>query len=212
VVAMTALGVALGAHPASAASVTVAQWHMDETSGSVMADSVGANHGTLHSVAVGRPGFAGTAYEFNGRSSYVSVPSNANLNPGSRNVTVTIRMNTTRRPTGTGDFDLIRKGYYSSAGGEWKVEYQPSGKATCGFKGSRGYAELTAGPSVSNGAWHTITCAKTASLVRLTVDGASFTKNAAVGSISNSNPVIVGAYPGAEFFPGRLDEAVIAYG
>ena len=210
--AVTALGLALNAQPAFAVSVTVAQWHMNEKSGSVMTDSAGNNNGTLHSVTVGQPGSRGTAYEFNGNSSYVTVPSVPALNPGSRNVRVTIRVNTTSTPA-TPDFDLIRKGYYySSSGGEWKVEYQPSGQATCGFKGSTGYAELTAGPSVADGAWHTITCVKTASYIRLMVDGTRFTQTAALGSITNSDAVVLGAYPGAEFFPGRLDEAVISYG
>src|SRR5207245_951252 len=47
-----------------------ALWHMDETSGTVMYDAVGNHTGTLHSVAVGQSGYLGTAFGFNGSSSY----------------------------------------------------------------------------------------------------------------------------------------------
>src|SRR5437764_1462668 len=57
----------------SSATGTVALWHMDETSGTVMSDSVGGHTGTLHSVQLGQPGFLGTAFGFSG--GYVSVPS-----------------------------------------------------------------------------------------------------------------------------------------
>src|SRR5437762_6317567 len=48
----------------------VALWHMDETSGGVMYDSVGSHNGTLFNVQSGLTGFTGFAYGFNGSSSY----------------------------------------------------------------------------------------------------------------------------------------------
>jgi concanavalin A-like lectin/glucanase superfamily protein len=189
----------------------VALWHMDETSGTVMRDSVGGHNGRLSGVALGAPGFAGTAYRFNG-SAFVSVPSAAALNPGSKNITITIRMNTTSVPA-TPDWDLIRKGLFTSAGGEYKIEYQPSGKATCGFVGSTGTTrELTAGPALNDGRWHTVQCTKTASSIVLVVDGQPFTMAGAVGSISNSAAMAVGARPDSEFFQGLLDEASVSVG
>jgi hypothetical protein len=170
----------------------VALWHMDETSGTVMRDSARTHSGTLHSVALGQPGFAGTAYGFNGSSSYVSVPSASDLNPGSANITITIRMKASAVPAKP-DWDLIRKGYYTTAGGEYKVEYQPTGQATCGFKGSAGYAELTTGPALNDNRWHTIQCVKTSTAIRLIVDGQTFSKTANVGSIANTEPVPIGA-------------------
>ena len=79
-----------------------ALWHMDETSGTVMHDAVGSHTGTLHSVALGQSGYLGTAFGFNGSSSYVSVPSSSDLNPGSANITITIHLKT----TSTGDARL----------------------------------------------------------------------------------------------------------
>ena len=212
-VAFAAAALALsGAAPASAA--TVALWHMNETSGTKMVDAVGRNHGTLHNVALKQPAAAGfgTAYGFNGSSSYVSVPSSSSLNPGSRRITITIHLKTNVRPAKP-DWDLIRKGVYSTSGGEFKVEYQPSGQATCAFKGNGPsvYAELTAGPSLADNKWHTVKCVKGSSSINLIVDGKTFSKSANIGSISNGADVILGAHPGSEFFKGLLDEASIAF-
>jgi hypothetical protein len=188
----------------------VALWHMDETSGSVMYDSVRSHNGTLHSVQQGLPGFSGTAFGFSG-SGYVSVPSASDLNPGSANITITIHLKTTQAPASP-DWDLIRKGLYTTSGGEYKMEYQPSGQASCGFKGSGGYAELIAGPAINNGQWHTVQCVKTSSAIKVVVDGQTFSKAANVGSIANTVEVPIGARPGSEFFKGSLDEASIQIG
>ena len=183
---------------------------MNETSGTAMLDSVRGHTGTLHNVKLGLPGFSGYAYQFNGSSSYVSVPTASDLNPGGANITVTIHLKTTNLPPPE-DWDLFRKGYFDTKGGEWKMEYYPSGQASCGFKSGKD-AEIIAGPKLNNGAWHTVTCLKTSSAISLIVDGQTFTQKVKVGSISNTAPVIIGARPGAEFFKGVLDEASIAVG
>ena len=140
-----------------------------------------------------------------------SVPSSYRLNRtrsrwwGSRHV------KTTSAPA-TPDWDLIRKGTYTSVGGEFKMEYQPSGQASCGFNGSANYSELTAGPALNDGKWHTVQCVKTASAIKVVVDGQTFSKAATIGSIANTDPVVIGAHPGSEFFTGSLDEASIQVG
>jgi hypothetical protein len=188
----------------------VALWHMNETTGSVMQDSVRTHNGTLSNVQLGQPGFSGTAYGFTG-SSQVLVPDAADLNAGAATLTVTIHIKATKVPA-TPDWDLIRKGVFASAGGEFKVEYQPSGQATCGFNTSTNYAELTAGPALNDGQWHTVQCVKTSTNIKLVVDGLAFTQAASLGTIGNNVQVAVGAHPGAEFFQGSLDEASIQIG
>ena len=175
-----------------------------------MRDSIRGHDGTIHSVQLGAAGFSGSAYGFTG-SGYVAVPSASDLNPASADITVTIRLKATSVPA-TPDWDLIRKGYYTTTGGEYKVEYQPTGQASCGFKGSAGYAELITGPALNNGQWHTVQCVKTASTIKLIVDGQTFSKAANVGTIANSEPVPIGARPGSEYFKGSLDEASIQIG
>ena len=195
----------------STQSGLVALWHMDETSGSVMHDSIAGHDGTLFSVALGQPGFLGTAFGFNGTSSYVSVPSASDLNPGSSDITITIHLKTTSAPT-TADWDLIRKGKSTTIGGQFKMEFQPSGQASCGFKGSVDHSELIAGPALNDGEWHTVQCVKTTSSIKVVVDGQTFSKAANLGSIANTAPVVIGAHPGSEFFNGSLDEASIQIG
>jgi hypothetical protein len=204
---------ACGAIAEGAFAATVARWHMDETSGTVMRDAVRSHNGSFanHLVQLGQPGFSGFAYGFNGSTSYVSVPSASDLNPVSANLTITIRLKTTLLPPPE-DWDLIRKGVYSTPGGEWKVEYYPSGQAACAFKGSSKYSELIAGPKLNNGQWHTVRCVKASSAIKLIVDGQTFSKSVTTGSIANSVPVVIGAYPGSEYFKGALDEVSISVG
>jgi hypothetical protein len=191
----------------------VALWHMDEASGTVMYDSIGNHTGTLHSVQTGLPGFLGSGYGFNGSSSYVSVPTASDLNPGSADITITIHFKTSSTPPPPpADWDLIRKGLYTTTGGEFKMEFQQSGQASCGFKGSAAYAELIAGPNLIDGQWHTIQCVKTASAIKVIVDGQTFSKAASVGSIANTTPVVIGARPGSDWTQGTLDEASIQIG
>jgi Concanavalin A-like lectin/glucanases superfamily/Ig domain of plant-specific actin-binding protein len=192
----------------------VALWHMDETTGSTMFDSVGTHNGTLHSVQLGLPGFSGTAYGFNGSSSYVSVPSADVLNPHSANITITIHIKTTATPPPSpDDWDVIRKGYYTSSGGEYNVELQHSGQASCTFKGSLNYIEqFTAGPALNDGNWHTIQCIKTATAVELVVDGQVHSTPIAIGTIANTDPIDIGARPGSDWTQGTLDEASINIG
>ncbi len=209
--ALGCLVVAITAQSAFAAT-TVALWHMNERSGTVMHDSAGNHDGTLQNITLGMPGFRGSAYGFNGFSSYVSVPQASDLNPGRANLTVTIHLKTTNLPRRGHDWDLIRKGVYSKTRGEWKVEYHPNGRASCGFEGSRGFVTLRAGPSLNNNRWHTILCVKTSSAIRLIVDGVTFSKAVRVGSIANGAPIVIGAHLPGEFFNGSLDEASIAIG
>ncbi len=92
------------------------------------------------------------------------------------------------------------------------MEYQPTGQASCGFKGSTAYSELIAGPALNDGQWHTVQCVKTASEIKVVVDGQEFSRTATIGTIANTDPVPIGARPGSEFFKGSLDEASIQIG
>jgi len=196
----------------AANSSIAALWHMDETSGSVMKDSAGSNDGTLHSVQLGQAGSVGLAYGFNGSSSYVSVPSSGALNPGSHDITLTAKVKFSQLPPGGGaaDYDLVRKGLSTTSGGDYKMEIVSSGKTLCLFRGSGTQVQLIGGPNLANGAWHTVSCEKTATSVRLLVDGAvKASKTATVGTISNSSPLYVGAKPNDDWYIGLMDEVSI---
>jgi len=193
------------------ASAATALWHMSETSGTVMDDAAGSANGTLHNVTLGVSGSSGTAYRFNGTSSYVSVPSRSSLNPGSAKLTVEISVRFTVVPGG--DYDLIRKGLSTTAGGDYKIEILHSGQALCVFGGSTATVNLTAGPKLNDDKWHRISCVRTSSGAWLSVDGVRRKEvSTKVGSISNSSSLYIGAKPGADFHKGDLDEAKVVVG
>jgi concanavalin A-like lectin/glucanase superfamily protein len=195
----------------AASAATTAWWKMDETSGTTMNDSVGSADGTLHNVTVGLAGISGKAYGFNGTSSYVSVPNRSSLNPGSAKVTVQIAVLFTTIPPQ--DYDLIRKGLASTAGGDYKIEIVHSGQALCLFGGSKNDVQLIGGPKLNDGRWHRISCLRDANKVSLSVDGVvrkSVTKP--VGTIANTSSLYIGAKPGSDWHNGRLDDAKIIVG
>jgi hypothetical protein len=188
-----------------------AQWNMDETSGTTMADSsANGNNGTLHNVTLGAAGVMGTAYTFNGSSSYVAVPNAASLNPGSANIDISFYLKTMSLPT-SGDYDLVRKGVYTAP--EYKVELNKNGSINCTFRGTTSNHSATGGSGLNNGAWHHVECLKTASQVQLVIDGTVVaTTSGTVGSISNTYAVDIGAYPGSDWYKGKLDDMSIAIG
>ena len=139
VVAVTASNSAGWATASSAATMAVwtssvvALWHMDETTGTTMVDSAGQNNGTLNSVTLGLPGFSGFAYGFNGPPSYASVPSAGSMNPGSANFSFTIDLQTTGTPPPEpDDWDLIRKGDYTTPGGSTRWSSSSPGRPRAG--------------------------------------------------------------------------------
>ncbi len=204
------------AAPEPETATQVGLWHMDDTN-RVMNDSSANNlDGTISSnVVTGEAGALGTAFLFATKPSWVSVPSSTKLNPGTATFTVSVRVAFTVKPSSTvGDYDLARKGLSTTSGGNWKVEILRSGYAFCLFRGSSGSVSVTKGPDLSNGAWHTISCSRDSSGVRLTVDGSTSSKSGATGNIANSTTMFVGAKSsaGGDQYSGRMDELQITFG
>jgi hypothetical protein len=205
---------------AGAAGSLVAQWHMDETSGTIMLDTSGAgNNGTLSNIALGQPGISGTAYGFDGSDSFVTVPDSSSLDPGSRDISFTVNVSFPEVPAT--DYDLLRKGLSTSSGGDYKVEIlkKKSGTeawASCFFGGSAAGKGITFKRDLADSQWHAITCAKTSSTISITVDGSTATKSVAVGSIANSSPLWLGAkFKGTtpkDRYEGLMDEVSIQIG
>ncbi len=179
-------------------------WPMDELSGTTMNDTEGVSPGTLQNVRVGVPGWSNTAYRFDGTSSQVIVANDSPLNPGAHRMKMGMRVKTTTVPA-TPDYDLFRKG--QAPGQEYKMEIQPNGQLSCTFDGSVGHATIQNGPRLDDGVWHTVECTKEDTTVTLTIDGISWTKTVTIGSISNSNDLVIGAYPAYDFYKGDMDNA-----
>jgi hypothetical protein len=189
-----------------------AVWHMDERSGTTMIDSMGTATGHLKGVKVGAPGWLGTGYSFSG-SGTISVSSKS-LNPGSLPFSVTVHINTTKKPSAAvGDYDLIRKGLSATSGGDYKMEILQGGNAFCYFRGNSGSASVSGGGNLADGSWHTITCAKSDSRVTLTVDGRTWSSGGKVGAISNSASLLIGSQGGGiDVYSGLMDEVDVTVG
>jgi hypothetical protein len=199
--------------PAVAQAAVVSTWPL----GTNANDTVGSNNGATQNVA-----FDGTSAFFGGASvnSRITVPYSATLVPGSQNVSATVEINTTAMPgTGGLDFDILRS---SKAGQQYKIELFPkNGKALalCFFSGALAHKQITAGPGLNDGQWHTITCTKTPNQISLVVDGI-VVKTAAIqiGSIVHKiTPLTIGYKPasgtnGEDFYTGKLRNASVSIG
>ena len=200
--------------PAQAATV-VASWSMNDAGGT-MADSSGRGHtGTLHNVAVGQPGMSGAAYGFTKKASYVTVPSSPDFSPGTGNFRFTLSVRFGAPPSASVvDFDLLRRGLSTTAGGNYKAEILGSGRAFCLYRGTAGAVSLSAGPSLADNRWHTITCARVGESVVLSLDASSWSKAGKIGSITNSAGVFIGAKSSAgdDQYTGLMDAVSITKG
>jgi hypothetical protein len=196
--------------PVAGAKGVTSLWHMDELSGTTMIDSAGANNGTIKNVLLGQDGFQGKGYAFNGTNSLVEVPSSSDLNPGSGAFTLTVHAKFTGRPP-TDTWDLIRKGYSTTSGGDYKLEIKPSGQASCHWRGSSGTATVATGPVVADGSWHKLQCIRQPASVTLVVDDSSYPKAVTIGSIANSASLFIGSKgQGTDWFQGLLDEVSVS--
>jgi hypothetical protein len=199
--------------PAAAQAAVISAWPLAANA----QDSVGSNNGTVQNVT-----FDGTSAFFGGASvnSRISVPYTPTLEPGAKDVTATVEINTTAMPgTGGLDFDILRS---AKAGPEYKIELFPkNGKALalCFFSGVLAHKQITAGPALNDGKWHTITCTKTSNQISLTVDGV-VVKTAAIqiGTITHKvSALTIGWKPasgtkGEDFYIGRLRNVSVSIG
>jgi Concanavalin A-like lectin/glucanases superfamily len=204
-----------GVPAVASAATTVSYWHMNETSGSTMVDSVNHLNGTAQNVTFGVPAVFSPGYSFNGSSSIVTVPSNGFHNvPANTTFTVTVYVRFPSIPSSSvGDFDLIRKGLSSTSGGHWKMEIYGNGKAYCQFRGSSSTITINNGPVLADNKWHGISCIKRTSSLSLVVDGTSYTKSGTIGGISNTARLTVGAKStGGDWYKGIMDEVSISLG
>ncbi len=212
-IATATAALVLGASTAASASTQVALWNMGD-SGSTMSDASGHGHtGTLHDVATGQPGTSsGKGFGFFSHPSYVSVPSSSDLNPGTSSFSFTVHVKFSSKPSG--DYDVLRKGLSTTDGGSYKVEILSGGNAYCNFRGSSAQGAVSSSRNLADNAWHTITCSRTSSSVKVTVDGSTSSKSVSTGSISNSGSLYIGAKSsgGADQYRGVVDRVSVSRG
>jgi Concanavalin A-like lectin/glucanases superfamily len=203
---------------AATAQTLVARWHMENPA--VMTDSSGNRHsGRTTSGVSSVRGSSGRGYAFNGTNSVVVVPHSNALNPRGANFTFTVHVRFSKVPSATQKtYDLIRKGTSTTPGGYWKAEIVRAdathARVGCYFKGSAGGGKRVAGDNLADGGWHVITCRWTATEISTIIDGVSASKTVTVGTIANTEPVLLGAkfVTGGDRYRGNMDELNIAAG
>ncbi len=116
------------------------------------------------------------------------VPSSRHLNPDSGDYAIEFRYRTTRSFG-----NVVQKGQNATPGGYFKFE-QPNGNMTCLFKGGNGQQRAIRSPIRTNdGNWHTIRCERTATFIRLFVNGVQVGRlNGPTGNISNTQRLSIG--------------------
>jgi hypothetical protein len=211
IVAAAAVTVVALAAPAQAALSVRAMWNM--TSLPTMVDSAGGdNNGTTHNVTL-----SGGAYRFNGSSSYAKAPDSPNLRPGNADARLSARISFTQVPASGQTYDIVRKGYTTTSGGEFKIEIRrASGQAVaaCVFKDSSGTVATVQGSvGLQGSGFQTITCTKTSTGLTLTAGGQTKKTSRTLGSNTNTAPVYVGAKgDGTDWYPGLIDWVKIEIG
>jgi hypothetical protein len=191
-----------------------ALWQMEDPT--QLLDDSGNNDGTTTNIT-GVEGVDGNGYQFDGAGSIATVPSSDSLNPGDADFAITVHVRFTEPPSTTvGDYDLIRKGLAATRGGDYKMEILPrksntQAKAFCFFKdSSKTVGKIVKGPNLADGDWHEVVCTKSSSSVELTVDGRTYTNSVRLGSISNDEPVTIGAQTrSADWYEGDMDEVSV---
>jgi hypothetical protein len=207
---------AMGARAPAADALARAHWSFSEVGAppTQLIDDSGTtppNNGAPQGGVIGN----GDAYAFDG-TGRVIVPNASSLNPGTADFSFTVILTTTL-PAPKTDYDVMRKGLASTKGGEYKVEIvNASGKARafCLVKDSAKHlASIRAATkTLADGAMHTVTCAKNATGVTITVDNTTATKNApgGLGSVSNTANLSIGAKAeGGDDFIGTILDATV---
>ena len=115
--------VASMASPAWAELLKGADWQMNETSGQMIDSSANNNDGTPKDVVR-----TGSAYGFNGSTSYVAVPDSDSLNPEESDITLSAGVKVTDKPMDDDSYDIVRKGLVTTPGGDYKMEIKRGGR------------------------------------------------------------------------------------
>ena len=196
------------ASPAWAVLLKAADWQMNETDGPMLDSSGNNNNGSPTNVLQ-----TGGTYVFNGSTSHVPVPDADSLDPQGNDITLTARVLVNGASLDDDSYDVVRKGFFDTPGGDYKMEIKRTvdptvGKLHCLFKGTGGQVNKVANLDIVDGNWHTLQCVKTATSVVAKVDGRSFTRTGSAGSIANESIVMVGAKkadPFDDMFDGSMD-------
>lgn len=215
----------------AAATVTLADWRMDEPAGAtVMVDASGHGLDGAIGAAVTTGSVDGAVTGYHWAYTQPNAPppkperliqvASGLLDPGSGDYAITIRFRTSKSFG-----NIIQKGQSGSPTGYFKWQI-PNGKLSCLFRGLSPTGEtltrsVSSGTTLLNdGQWHTVRCERTVDRVTMTIDG-SITRKAIgpTGTITNSVPLTIGGKLNCDqvevtcdYFVGDIDFVTIETG
>jgi hypothetical protein len=137
-------------------------------------------------------GFPDPCHERGCPRAIISTPSRKALNPGVRAFAfgAQVRVNPERTAfTST----IIRKGDFLTPG-RWRLRIdRAEGFPYCAVAGTAGNVVIRSRAGIADGQWHSVSCTRRGSLVRLTVDGTVVrAKTGPIGVVRSAQPVRVG--------------------
>lgn len=194
----------------------VGYWKLDEGSGTTATDSSGnGNTGTLVNGPTWTAGRIGQGLAFDGLTNYVTVPSTAALNAYPLTVAVWMKTNST-----TGVRGVVNK-YLAGSYDGYQVFLNNGNLCAWYLRDTANYVYDGSGcpfnlAGYTDNQWHHVAFVVDASGGRLYVDGlvkGSLAWTGTAGPPSTAQPIHLGHYPGAfggaEYFPGVLDDVRI---
>ena len=182
----------------------VAAYGFDEGVGVTITDVSGnGNAGTIAGATWTPSGKFGTALEFNGVDSLVSIPASASLNVSAA-MTLEAWIYPIANQSGWRTVIQREVNAYMLNASTSEGPLVPGGGGTFGGV----YETAAAPPPVPVGAWTHLAVTYNGAMVTMYVNGALVESNAISGSIeTNTNPLWIGGnVPFGEFFQGRIDE------
>jgi hypothetical protein len=214
VVAIVALATA---SPASAAvTQTLALYNLNEAPGSsVLVDDSGNGYNGTIGTSITQDGAEHTFPWHNGAAGgsvdlqHLDLVPNSALNPGTRDYSVTMRLKFTLAVG-----NVLNLGQSGGVGGMVKFQLDDKGgRIACQFVGSLGSATVTSPSVINNGTWHVVTCARTATQLQMTLDGAVVsTSKHATGTIAPNLPLSIGGKSqcspptvDCDYYTGQID-------
>jgi hypothetical protein len=112
--------------------------------------------------------------------------------------------------------NVLGKGRLQADGGQWTLHVDAlDGRPSCVVEGRTERATqviVRSVVTVADGAWHTVTCHKTADSVRIVVDGRVDRLDESVGTVSNDDAIAIGGSaqdPAASQFHGHIDDVFL---
>jgi hypothetical protein len=109
--------------------------------------------------------------------------------------------------------NVVQKGYFNQAGGQYKLQLTAGGVPSCVLYGGKGRIEVKGRASIADRTWHRVSCLRTPTRVQLRVDGKAVAgTRGTVGFIGNAAPLRVGGKkvtPGNKQYHGALDDVFL---